>query len=98
MPAAPPAAEGAEAAPGDDPTTRKLAETVAQLLGKERGLFFPSGGMANTAGLALLGRPGGEILVEAGAHVLNYEEGAAPALSGVMFKSIPTSDGLLSAD
>jgi threonine aldolase len=98
MRAAMAAAEVGDDALGDDPTTRKLEEIVAQLLGKERALFFPSGVMANTTGLALLGRPGGEILVEAGAHVLNYEEGAAPALFGVMFKSIPTPDGMLSAE
>lgn len=98
MRAAMAAAEVGDDALGDDPTTRRLEETVARLLGKERALFFPSGVMANTTALALLGRWGGEILVEAGAHVLNYEEGAAPALAGVMFRSIPTPDGLLSVD
>ena len=33
-----------------DPTTRRLEERVATLLGKEDALFFPSGVMANQAG------------------------------------------------
>lgn len=92
------AAEVGDDALGDDPTTRRLEETVARLLGKERALFFPTGMMANTTALAVLGRWGGEILVEAGAHVLNYEEGAAPALAGVMLKSVATPDGLLTPE
>ena len=32
-----------------DPTTRRLEQRVAALLGKEAALFFPSGTMANQA-------------------------------------------------
>ena len=46
----------AEAEVGDDvldgdPTTRRLEERTAQLLGQERALFFPSGTMANQAAI-----------------------------------------------
>src|SRR5207249_4321957 len=61
-------------------------------------LFFPTGLMANQTALAALGRWGGEIVVEAGAHVLNYEEGAAAALSGVQPRALGTPDGQLTAD
>ena len=37
-----------------DPTTRRLEERVAELLGKEAALFFPSGVMANQAAVWLL--------------------------------------------
>src|SRR5512139_864137 len=37
-----------------DPTTRRLEEQVAHLLGKERALFFPSGTMANQCAIAVL--------------------------------------------
>jgi threonine aldolase len=92
------AAEVGDDALGDDPTTRRLEETMAALLGKERALFFPSGVMANQTALAVLGRWGGEIVVEAGAHVLNFEEGAAPALSGIQLRPLFTPDGQLTAE
>jgi threonine aldolase len=80
-----------------DPTTRALEERVAGLLGKERALFFPSGIQANQTALALHGRPGSEVILEAGAHIFNYEEGAGAALSGLQLRPVPTDDGLLNA-
>lgn len=81
-----------------DPTTRRLEERVAELLGKERSLFFPSGTMANQTAIATLGRWGGEAVVEAGAHVFHYEEGASAALSGVQLHPVPTDDGVLTPE
>lgn len=81
-----------------DPTTRALEEKVAALLGKEAALFFPSGVQANQTALAVHGRPGGEVVVEAGAHVFNYEEGAGAALSGLQLRPVPTLDGILTPD
>ena len=92
------AAEVGDDALGDDPTTRRLEETVARLLGKERALLFPTGLMANQTALAVLGRWGGEVVVEAGAHVLNFEEGAAAALSGIQLRPVTTPDGQLTAE
>lgn len=91
-------AEVGDASLGDDPTTNRLEERVAELLGKERALFFPSGVMANQTALATLGRPGTEVVVEAGAHVFHYEEGAAAALSGLQLRAVPTADGLLTPE
>jgi threonine aldolase len=92
------AAEVGDDALGDDPTTRRLEERVAELLGKERALFFPTGLMANQTALAVLGRWGGEVVVEAGAHVLNYEDGAAAALSGIQLRAVSAPDGQLDAE
>ena len=91
-------AEVGDDALGDDPTTRQLEEVVAELLGKERALLFPTGLMANQTALAVLGRWGGEVVLEAGAHVLNYEDGAAAALSGIQLRAVPTPDGLLTPE
>jgi threonine aldolase len=38
---------------------------------------------------------GWEVVLEARAHVLNYEDGAAAALSGIQIRAVPTADGLL---
>jgi threonine aldolase len=81
-----------------DPTTLALEERVAALLGKERALFFPSGVQANQTALAVLGKPGSEVLLEAGAHIFNYEEGAGAVLSGLQLRPVPTPDGLLDAE
>ncbi|HEU4562057.1 MAG TPA: beta-eliminating lyase-related protein, partial [Longimicrobium sp.] len=42
-------AEVGDAVLGDDPTAAALERHAAEVLGKERALFFPSGVMANTA-------------------------------------------------
>lgn len=91
-------AEVGDDALGDDPTMRELEETMARILGKERALFFPSGVMANQTALAVLGRWGGEVVVEAGAHVFHWEEGAAAALSGLQLRPVATPDGVLTPE
>lgn len=83
---------------GDDPTTRLLEERVAAILGKDRALFFPSGIMANQTALAVLAEPGSEVVLEQHAHIVEYEYGAAAALSGLQVHPVPTPDGLLTAD
>jgi threonine aldolase len=81
---------------GDDPTVRRLEERVAEILGKEAALFFPSGTMANQACLRLLTRPGDVVLGGRACHVLRYESGAAAALSGLQIQTLG-SDGLFEA-
>lgn len=78
-----------------DPTTAALESQVAEILGKEAALFFPSGIQANQTALYVHGVPGSEVVLEAGAHIFNYEEAAGAALSGLQFQTIPTEDGLL---
>ncbi len=92
----------AEAEVGDDvldgdPTTRRLEARVAALLGTEDALFFPSGTQANQTGIALLTRPGTEVLLEANAHLVHYELAGVAALSGVQIRPIAAPDGLLTA-
>lgn len=88
-------ADVGDAVLGDDPTVAELERYAAELLGKEAALFFPSGIMANTAALLLHGRPGTEAVIDAGGHILNYEEGAGAAWAGIQLRAVPTADGLL---
>ena len=83
---------------GEDPTVNRLQEVAARLLGKEAALFVPSGTMGNQLCVRLHTRPGDEIIVEAGAHVVRYESGAAAGLSGVQTHWLPGTRGILEAD
>jgi threonine aldolase len=92
----------AEAEVGDDvldgdPTTRRLEQRTAELLGMEDALFFPSGTQANETGVALCTRPGTELVIEANAHMVDYELAAVAALSGVQIRPVRTPDGRLTA-
>lgn len=92
----------AEAEVGDDvldgdPTVRRLESRVAELLGKERALFFPTGSMANQAAIMLHSAPGTEALCDANAHVIHWEMGAMAALGGVQPRPIAPSDLVMSA-
>lgn len=73
---------------GEDPTVRQLEEKVAELLGKEQAMFFPSGTMANQASLRLLTRAGDVVLASRGCHVLRFEAGAAAGLSGLQIEGL----------
>ena len=69
---------------GSDPTTARLEAHVAALLGKEAGLFVPSGTMGNL--LAVLvhcdGR-GSEFILGSHSHIHIYEQGGTASLGGV---------------
>jgi threonine aldolase len=81
----------------EDPTVNRLEERVAELLGKEAGLFTPSGTMANQIAINLQTRHGDSVLAEEDSHVFLYEAGAAAAQSGVQFDLIPFADSLSDA-
>src|SRR5436309_2799721 len=88
----------AEAEVGDDvldgdPTVRRLERRVAELLGKEDGLFFPSGTMANQTGLAVHAAPGTEALLDAYAHIIHWEMAGAAALWGVQVRPVAAAEG-----
>lgn len=81
---------------GEDPTVNKLQELAAQEMGKEAGLFVPSGTMGNLAAiLAHCGR-GDEVILGNKAHTFLYEAGGISALGGVHSCQLPNQeDGTL---
>ena len=70
---------------GDDPTVRALEEEVARITGKEAALFVTSGTMGNQLAIATQTRPGDDVIVGEGAHLVINEAGAGAALSGVQY-------------
>jgi threonine aldolase len=73
---------------GEDPTVNRLQEQVAALLGKEAGLFVPTGTMANQLALKLYTRPGDDVIVGKESHAVWHEAGAGAANAGVQFTEI----------
>jgi threonine aldolase len=81
---------------GEDPTVNKLQEMAAEKMGKQAGLFVPSGTMGNLAAiLAHCGR-GDEVILGNKAHTFLYEAGGISALGGVHSCQLPNQpDGTL---
>lgn len=82
----------------EDPTVNRLQERVAELLGMEAALFVPSGVMANQTAIKTHTIPGDEVIVESGSHIIQYETGAAPVISGVQLRTFAASRGIPSVD
>lgn len=89
------AAEVGDDVLGDDPTVIALQDHAAELLGKEAGLYFPSGTMCNQAAVRALTRRGDEVFLHSQAHIIFYEQGAASALSNVQLRVFDSADGTL---
>ena len=83
---------------GDDPTINSLQEYAADLLGKEAGLFVPTGSMGNQVCLGALAKPGDEVVCDKGAHFLHYEGGSVAAHLGLMMRPLEGERGVIAAD
>ena len=82
---------------GDDPTVNSLEERVAEMFGKEAGLFTPTGSLANQLAIRMLVGPGEELLAETNSHIVRAELGAAAVFSGITTRTWPAKNGLLKA-
>ena len=80
---------------GEDPTVNRLEARAAEILGKEAGLFVPTGSMGNTIAVKLHTSHGQEVICEARSHVMNYELAMMAWFSGCLARPIPTPDGIL---
>lgn len=83
---------------GEDPTTIKLQNYVAELLGKEAALYVPSGVMANQICLNVLTNPGDEVICEKDAHIFQYESGSPAALSGLQLSLVDGVRGIFTPE
>ncbi len=81
----------------EDETVNALEEKIANLFGKEKALFFPSGTMANQTAIKLHTNPGDQVICDKYAHIFNYEGGGASFNSGVSCKLIDGNRGMFTA-
>ena len=82
---------------GEDSTVNLLQSKVATIFGKEVGMFFPSGTMANQTAIKLHTNPGEQVICDKYSHIYNYEGGGASFNSGVSFKLINGKRGMFNA-
>lgn len=84
---------------GEDPTVNRLEARAAELLGKQAGLYVPSGTMGNLAAVLTHCGRGSEIILGEKAHTFLYEVGGISALGGIHPHTIPNQpDGTLKLD
>ena len=68
---------------GDDPTVNRLQEMAAERMGKQAGLFVPSGTMGNLAAILSHCQRGDEVIIGQLNHSFLYEAGGMSVLGGV---------------
>eukprot|EP00658_Telonema_sp_P-2_P066531 TRINITY_DN55535_c0_g1_i1.p1 TRINITY_DN55535_c0_g1~~TRINITY_DN55535_c0_g1_i1.p1 ORF type:complete len:421 (-),score=72.41 TRINITY_DN55535_c0_g1_i1:186-1448(-) len=78
---------------GEDPSVNRLESMVAEMLGKEAGLFVPSGTMANQLAMRVHLRPLREVVCDARAHIHVWENGAIHALAGAGVNAVEPANG-----
>lgn len=84
---------------GEDPSVNRLQEIAAEKLGKEAGLFVPSGTMGNLIAVLCYCARGDECIMGNLGHTFLFEAGGISALGGVHPHTLPNQeDGTLLLD
>ncbi len=82
----------------EDPTINELENYAANLFGKEKSLFCPSGTMTNQIAIKVHTQPGNELICDVNSHIFNYEGGGIAFNSGVQAKLVQGNEGRLSPE
>ena len=84
---------------GDDPSVNMLQTKVAELLGKEAGLFVTSGTQSNLCSMLSHCQRGEEVITGDNYHVYIDEAGGASVLGSIMMATVKTNlDGSIKAN
>lgn len=81
----------------EDETVIALEQKVAQLFGKEAGLFCPSGTMTNQIAINIHTQPGNEVICDVNSHIYNYESGGIAKNSSVQVRLAQGDRGRITA-
>jgi len=79
---------------GEDPTVNRLEERSAEVVGKEAGVYVPSGMMGNLCGVLAQAERGDEVILGDMAHIYQNEMGAFTVLGGISSRLVPNGQGL----
>ena len=80
---------------GEDPTVNRLEQRAAEILGKEAGLFVPTGTMGNVIAIKIHTQHGQEVVCESRAHILDWELAMAAWFAGCLIRPVHVDDGIL---
>jgi threonine aldolase len=83
---------------GEDPTVNRLEKRASEIVGKEGGVYVPSGMMGNLCGVLSQTERGDEVILGDLAHIVQNEMGAAFVLGGLVPRLVPNRDGLPSLE
>ena len=83
---------------GEDPTVNVLESRTAALLGMEQAVFMPTGTMTNQVGIRVHTEPGDLVMMDAEAHAILNEGGAAAAIAGVTTKQLQGAHGVFTGE
>lgn len=83
---------------GEDPSIIELQEKCADLTGKQKALFVPTGVMGNQLAIKAHTVQGDEVIVESESHILNYETAAPAIISNVQLLQLKGEDGVLDVE
>ena len=83
---------------GDDVTVNALEALAAEMMGKEAGLFVPSGVMSNQLALFTHANRGDEVILPDNCHIVSHEAGAAAIIAGVQLRTVQNVAGEMPLD
>ncbi len=81
-----------------DPTVNRLQDRMAELLGKDRAIFLPTGTMCNLVAIGAHTRPGDSIVLEHSGHVLRSETSGAAAVNGCVIETLHGERGMFTPE
>jgi threonine aldolase len=76
----------------EDPSVNELQDLVADLTGKEAGLFLPSGTMCNVIAFCLHCERGDSVILDRFAHPATAEGGGPAVFANVLLKTVSDTD------
>ncbi|SHF86852.1 low-specificity L-threonine aldolase [Ornithinibacillus halophilus] len=79
----------------EDPTILKLEALAAEIVGKEKAMFVPSGTQGNQIAVLTHCVSGQEVILEADSHIYFYEGATISAFAGVQPRTIKGKDGVM---
>ncbi len=82
---------------GDDPTVLRLQELAAAMTRKQAALYLPTGTLCNQIAMHVFARSGHAVVCEETAHVGTHELISSAMLSGITFRTVAGSRGLITA-